>query len=83
MADTIAATNPPAPDTATKHKRTTSTAVAGVYTAAELGGLIAHLSPLPIALGLLSFLISLKHFPSHTVSHAINIYLFSLSTNVN
>ena len=44
MADTAAAANPPAPDAATKHKRTTSTAVAGVYTAAELGELIAHLS---------------------------------------
>ncbi|RPB23304.1 hypothetical protein L211DRAFT_809514 [Terfezia boudieri ATCC MYA-4762] len=36
MADTAAATNPSAPDPATKHKRTTSTAIAGVYTASEL-----------------------------------------------
>jgi len=35
MADTAAATSTPAQD-ATKHKRATSTAVAGVYTAAEL-----------------------------------------------
>lgn len=53
MADTAAAAKPPASDAAAKHKRTASTAVAGVYTAAELGKLIVHLSLL-MALSVLS-----------------------------
>lgn len=36
MADTAAASNLPSPDAA-KHKRTASSVVAGIYTAAEIG----------------------------------------------
>jgi len=82
MADTAAATNPPASDAAAKHKRTTSTAVVGVYTAAELGGLTAHLSPLLMALHFPSLLVSFKHTTCHTISLIIHIFLVFFLTNI-